>query len=67
MKFELSAHVTGIFQIEKFKEDGTITYRGEPFHNLVLNNGLLSLCSYTLNAMCSYVNLRHLRLSLLKQ
>lgn len=29
-----------IFKVQKFKEDGTITYDGEPFHNIVLDSGL---------------------------
>lgn len=35
-----------LFQLQKFKADGTITYTGPRFHNIVLNTGLDLMASY---------------------
>lgn len=48
---------TTIFQVEKFKRDGSITYKGEPFKNLTLDCGLLNLYSYSLVASTAYINI----------
>lgn len=45
------------FRIEKFKEDGTVTYQGPEFRNLVLNNGLYQLHTNSVAAMIAYVNI----------
>lgn len=52
-KFQFGA----IFQIEKFKSDGTITYSGPEFHNLVLDCGLLSIFNYSATSMITYLNI----------
>lgn len=49
--------VGATFQLEKFKEDGTITYVGEPFNNTILDSALLELNSYSIYAMGAYINL----------
>ena len=39
------------FQLEKFLADGTITYRGPEFSNVVLENGLGMMASYAPNSV----------------
>lgn len=43
------------FILEKFNAQG-VTYRSDPFHNTVLNVGLLGWWDYTLSEMTTYIN-----------
>lgn len=46
-----------IFSGEVFNEDGEIVQQIDPFHNTVLDSGLLALYTYPLDQMVAYVNI----------
>ena len=48
--------ITCVFTVEKFNKDGIVTYRGEPFFNTVLDCGLLSMYTETVQTLTTFVN-----------
>lgn len=57
MNIEYKMGIGCSFQLEKFKEDGTITYKGEPFFNTVLDAGLFKWYTTSAASLINYVNI----------
>lgn len=57
MNIEHRFSVGCTFAVEVFNEDGEITYRGEPFHNTVLDSALLGWWTASIDTYTQYINI----------